>query len=241
MSQKSAPEHLDDILREIKKNFSVEFSPLQLDDHSIDILSIQNMPEYLDKLIAKSAIQEPLRDLPLWAKPWPGAMILGRFLRRFEPQNKSLLELGCGMGILSLSAAQYGFRQILASDNNPMALNFAKANIIKNNLEDKIKTSLLDVTASHLPEDKKFDIIAASELLYLDALHRPLLKFISRHMAPEGKAIFCTDMARDKPAFAKLAARKFSMQEGKIAVKASDGEKRAYNILILGAKKNESF
>ena len=43
-----------------------------------------------------------------------------------------------------------------------------------------------------------FDLMAASEILYLDALHRPLVKFVDRHLAPGGKALFCTDMARAK-------------------------------------------
>ena len=79
--------------------------------------------------------------------------------------------------------------------------------------------------------------MAASEILYLDDLHRPLLKFVDRHLAPGGKALFCTDLARAKPHFTKLAAKSFKLTEGRIGVKSrdEDGEeqRRIYSILIL--------
>ncbi|MFR9014698.1 MAG: methyltransferase, partial [Desulfovibrio piger] len=85
-----------------------------------------------------------------------------------------------------------------------------------------------------------FDRIVASELLYLDDLHRPLLKFVDRHLAPGGKAVFCTDMARAKPHFAKLAAKTFQVQEGHIGVKSQDADgkeqRRIYVLHILERK-----
>ena len=145
-----------------------------------------------------------------------------------------MLELGCGMGALSLIASAHGFAAITATDVNADALDFARAHVLKNGLQHLIDVKYLDVARR---TEGKWDIIAASELLYLDSLHRPLLKFLARHLSQDGKAFFCTDIARLKPLFAKFAAKSFKVAEGKIGVKASgeDGEveRRVYSILIL--------
>ena len=165
--------------------------------------------------------------------------MLGRLLRQYEPQGKSLLELGAGCGALSLVAARYGFARVVLSDVVEQALRFARANVLRNGLGDQIEVTHVDVTAPG--RDPRFasgfDIIAASEILYLDDLHRPLVKFVDRHLAPGGKAFFCTDVARAKPHFGKIAAKTFKITEGRIGVKSQDEngeeERRLYSILIL--------
>ena len=235
----TSTEELDNILAVIRADFDVDFEPLQVDENPLHILSINNMQSHLDRLLQKRAIRDPLKDLPRWAKVWPGSFVLGRLLRKYEPQGKSLLELGAGCGVLSLVAARYGFTRVVVSDVVDEALCFAKANVLRNNLQDIIEVARVDVTTPG--RDPRFaggfDLMAASEILYLDALHRPLVKFVDRHLAPGGKALFCTDMARAKPHFAKLAAKTFKVTEGRIGVKTNDDngeeQRRIYSILIL--------
>lgn len=232
-------EDLDSLLATIRATFDVDFEPLHVDDTPLEVLSIRNMRSHLDKLLQQKAIRDPLKDLPLWAKIWPGSFVLGRLLRKYEPEGKSLLELGAGCGVLSLVAARYGFARIVLSDIVEDALRFARANVLRNGLQDRVEVRFVDVTTPgrdpRFPQG--FDLIAASEILYLDDLHRPLLKFVDRHLAPDGKALFCTDLARTKPHFAKLAARSFKLAEGRIGVTSrdEDGEeqRRLYSILIL--------
>ncbi len=230
---------LDSLLAAIRTTFDVDFEPLQVDDGALEVLTIRNMQAHLDGLLQRKAIHNPLKDLPLWAKVWPGSFVLGRLLRKYEPEGKNLLELGAGCGILSMVAARYGFKRIVLSDIVEDALCFAKANVLRNNLQDQVEVRFVDVTTPGRDPrfSEGFDLIAASELLYLDELHRPLLKFVDRHLAPGGKALFCTDLARAKPHFAKLAAKSFKLMEGRIGVKSrdEDGEeqRRIYSILIL--------
>lgn len=232
-------EDLDCLLADIRTTFDVDFEPLHVDDTPLEVLSIRNMRSHLDKLLQRKAIRDPLKDLPLWAKIWPGSFVLGRLLRKYEPEGKTLLELGAGCGVLSLVAARYGFARIVLSDIEEDALRFARANVLRNGLQDQVEVRFVDVSAPgkdpRFPQG--FDLIAASEILYLDDLHRPLLKFVDRHLAPDGKALFCTDLARTKPHFAKLAARSFKLAQGRIGVTSrdEDGEeqRRLYSILIL--------
>lgn len=232
-------EALDTLLAAIRRAFDVDFEPLQVDGETLQILTIHNMQAHLDNLLHTRAIRNPLKDLPLWAKVWPGSFVLGRLLRKYEPEGKSLLELGAGCGVLSLIAARYGFARIVLSDVVEDALRFARANVLRNHLDDRVDVCHVDVTASGADPrfSRGFDLIAASEILYLDELHRPLLKFIGRHLAPGGKALFCTDMARAKPHFAKLAAKSFEVTEGRVGVKSKDADgreqRRLYTIVIL--------
>ena len=230
---------LDALLADIRATFDVDFEPLDIDGRTLRLLTVRNMPQHLDALLARKAIHNPLKDLPLWAKVWPGSFLLGRLLRHFEPEGKTLLEIGAGCGVLGIVAASYGFRHITISDIVPDALKFAQANVWSNHLEDIIDVAHVDVTTPG--KDERFaggvDLIAASEILYLDELHRPVLKFCSRHLAPGGKAVFCTDTGRAKPRFAKNAAKYFKTTERRIGIASqdADGQKqhRLYDILVL--------
>lgn len=229
---------LEELLARIGKTFSTRFEPLNVDDQPLQVLAIDNMPEHLDGLLRKKAIHDPLRDLPLWAKIWPASFVLGRFLRKFAPEGKTLLELGAGMGVCGMIASRYGFSRVVCTDLAGDALDFARANILRNNLDHVMETGQLDISRPgkdpRFPEG--FDVIAASELLYLDDLHKPLLKFIDRHLAKNGKAFFCSDLSRARPRFQKLAARTFRTTEGKVGLKSIAGEeeeRRIYSILIL--------
>ena len=140
LSQAHAAE-LEILLERIRTDFDVEFEPLHVDENPLEVLSIQNMSAHLDKLLQRKAIHDPLKDLPLWAKLWPGSFVLGRLLRKYEPQGKSLLELGAGCGALSLVAARYGFARVVLSDVVEQALRFARANVLRNGLGDQIEVT----------------------------------------------------------------------------------------------------
>ncbi|MBR4741653.1 MAG: 50S ribosomal protein L11 methyltransferase [Desulfovibrio sp.] len=235
-------ETLPSLLKAIQKKYVVEFDLLAIDGQNFEVLTIQNMKQLLSAMVAKNAIHNPLKDLPLWSKIWPGSFVLGRFLRKFSCQDKALLELGGGCGIVSLAASKYGFASIVCTDINEDALLFAKANVLKNNLQHLVEVKFLDVhaptpTHADLP---KFDCIAASELLYLEELHRPLIRFLELHLKADGVALFCTDRARHKPHFAKLAKKTFSLQEGHIGIKSTDDagkeERRIFDIYVVRHK-----
>ncbi len=235
------PQNLNDILNQIEQKFSVSFEALDIDSTPIHVLSISNMQKHLDGLIAKKSIHDPLKDLPLWSKIWPSSFVLGRFLRKLEPENKSLLELGAGCGITSIIASRYGFSKIQITDIVDDALLFAKANVLKNGLENVAHVRRVDIKDSRTSlNDSRFDIIAASEILYLEELHRPLIKCIQRHLAKDGKAIICTDMARRRPRFFKQAAKVFNVTEQLIGVRSSgengEEERRVYALNILEFK-----
>ena len=226
---------LEILLDRIREKFNPYFEELVIDDQSLHLLSVNDMQAHLDGLIARRRINNPLKDLPLWAKVWPAALVLGRFMRRLDPKGKSLLEIGAGCGASGLIAARYGLSRVLLTDINEDALLFARANVLKNGLEGTVEVCRADVCNTRLEE--RFDFILASEILYLEEIHRPLLKFLLHHLAPSGKAVFCTDLARDQKRFFKLAARDFTVREHIIGTRSTSDEgreeRRAYVLRFL--------
>ena len=229
---------LEDLLSQAREKFDVDFDTLDLDGQPLHLLSVRNMTSHLDGLIAHKAIRDPLKDLPLWAKVWPASFVLGRYLRKLEPEGKSLLEIGAGCGVTGCVASRYGFASVCVSDVVEDALLFARINVLRNALQDQVSVRRVDVSSTRL--EQRFDCIAAAEILYLEELHRPLCKFVLRHLAADGKAVFCTDMARRQPRFFKLAARDFAITEHRIGVRSSDAEgqeeRRVYALHILEHK-----
>ena len=229
---------LERLLDKIREKFEPQFEELAVDGQTLHLISVSNMQSHLDELIARQGINDPLIDLPLWAKVWPASLVAGRFIRRLEPQGKSLLEIGAGCGAGGLIAARYGLSRVLLSDINEDALLFAKANVLRNGLHAIVETCRVDVRATRLEE--RFDFILASEILFLEELHRPILKFLSHHLAPSGKAVFCADLTWCQKAFFKLAARDFSIQEHTVGVRSANDEgqeeRRAYALHFLEMK-----
>ena len=74
-------------------------------------------------------------------------------------RKKSLLDLGCGSGIIAITAALLGYDHIVAIDNDPDATRISKDNAIKNKVHciEFINTSLEELNAIG-----QFDIIFAN-------------------------------------------------------------------------------
>ncbi|MBQ7617686.1 MAG: methyltransferase domain-containing protein [Desulfovibrio sp.] len=229
---------LSELLKTIEQTFEVHFEPLKVGEQTFEVLTIDNMRQHLDGLLKKKAIKNPLHDLPLWAKVWPSSFVLGWLLSKYAQEGQSLLELGCGLGITGLLATNYPLKKIVISDVNAEALNFARANVLQNHLEDRLSVQRLDVNVREKLDDlPDFDLIIASELLYLKELHRPIIKLLEKKLKEDGTALFCTDFARRQPSFAKLAKRYLTVQESHFKVKSVDEEgqteNRLYQIYIL--------
>ena len=71
--------------------------------------------------------------LPYWGTLWPSARLLAARVAEADGSGRRLLELGCGVGLVSLSAALAGF-EVLATDYYAEALEFVTANAQHNGL-----------------------------------------------------------------------------------------------------------
>ena len=119
-------------------------------------------PESAEDLIDERDFERDER-LPYWAEIWPSSRILAAHLVEMNPRGRTLLELGCGAGLVATAAALGGFR-VTVSDYYEDALRFARANAWLNDASAP-DTMLLDWRA--LPEEPpQFDVVVASDVLY---------------------------------------------------------------------------
>lgn len=75
-------------------------------------------------------------------------------------QRGSLLDVGCGSGVLAIAAARLGFGPIVAIDDDPIAVEVTRANASANGVE--IETRLVDALRDPLP---RADVAVANVLL----------------------------------------------------------------------------
>jgi ribosomal protein L11 methyltransferase len=65
------------------------------------------------------------------------------------PRPGSLLDLGCGSGVLAIAAARLGFAPVLAVDNDPTAVAAASANAALNGVDVEVRQ--LDLRSDRVP------------------------------------------------------------------------------------------
>ena len=116
------------------------------------------------------------------------------------------------------------FSRVCITDINEDALLFARINILKNNLQDRARVLRADIESDTLTE--RFSLIVGAEILYLEQLYRPLVKFLKRHMpapasSPAPAAILASDHRRNAKRFFKLAEKEFSIAHKPIGIRAT--------------------
>jgi len=91
--------------------------------------------------------------------------------QRRQPQA-SVLDMGCGTGILAIAAAKLGFPRVTAMDNDPAAVRVARANTARNGVADRIECIQADVaiatvaiaTSAEFKADRAYDLVLANLL-----------------------------------------------------------------------------
>lgn len=91
----------------------------------------------------------------------PTTFLCLQWLDGCELQGKTVIDYGCGSGILGIAALLLGAKEVIAIDNDPQALIATEDNAQRNAIEpDRIKTYLPERT----PENIKADVMVANIL-----------------------------------------------------------------------------
>jgi predicted nicotinamide N-methyase len=144
--------------RELERRFRTSRRVVQLGGRDIELLS----PANADDLISEDDYVKDER-LPYWADLWPSAQILAEEVRTLRLGGQRVLELGCGLGLVSIAATLAG-GEVTATDYYDDALLFAKLNVA-DATGRAIATRMVDWTA--MPADLgRFDVVLASDVLY---------------------------------------------------------------------------
>jgi ribosomal protein L11 methyltransferase len=99
-----------------------------------------------------------------------------------ENPPRRVLDIGTGTGILAMAAALFGAQEVIATDNDPEAVQAAAENIVRNSLADKIAVSADDLATL----SGGFDLICANILHDVLAEMAPA---IARLLAADGQLV----------------------------------------------------
>lgn len=142
-------------------------------------------------------------------------------LLRFEPEQ-TFLEIGCGTGVIAISAALAGCRRVVAADVNPAAVANAAANAALLGVDATVEPVHSDLFAG-LPTDSEFDVIYwhsnnawappdldvnFHELAYVDpgyTTHRRFLATAPEYLAPGGRILVGVSSRADRTTLDELA------------------------------------
>lgn len=171
--------------------FALEPHAVEIAGRLYDILAVRDQ----DALLAASdSLEHPPYGLLLWESSVALAKVLAR-RGRAGLSGRTVLELGCGIGLAGLVAASHGAR-VLMTDYLRVALDIAAENARRNRLRN-IETQLLDWRDWTGAE--RFDLIIGADIAYETEMHGALLKVLATGLLPRGEVILA-DPSRDQGA-----------------------------------------
>jgi predicted nicotinamide N-methyase len=162
-----------------------------VEDHTFCISRPSESDRLLDHPSVSSAFAAD-EYMPYWADLWPAARMLAKAILR-EPWTPGLhaLEVGCGLGLPGIAALTMGLR-VTFSDYDATALHFAAENARANGLRN---FDTLQMDWRHPPENLRFPVILASDLIYEMRNVAPLVALIQKMLEPDGVCLL-TDQDR---------------------------------------------
>lgn len=177
-----APPHTMEQLEEsLRRRFRTRESGVFVHGGAMRILQ----PANADELISEADFVRDER-LPYWADIWPSSVAFAGAAHRLLPRGGRVLELGCGAGVVSSTAARLGY-DVTATDYYADALAFARVNAWRNGGRD---IAVRELDWRDFPSDLgTFDIVIACDVLY-ERPNAPLVaQAIHASLAPGGVAL----------------------------------------------------
>lgn len=169
-----------ELVADLERRFVTVNDDVRVGGKDINILR----PRSAEDLISEADFDRDER-LPYWAELWPSSTILANFVVADKRPRGRAIELGAGVGLVSIAAAIAG-HDVTASDYYEDALAFARANSFRN-LGHEIGTALIDWRAVS-PDVPRFDFVLASDVLY-ESRYAPLVAgVVDRLLAARGVA-----------------------------------------------------
>ncbi|ESA39017.1 methyltransferase type 12 [Leptolyngbya sp. Heron Island J] len=145
------------------------------------------LPTSIDALLDHPATYEAFAQdeyMPYWAELWPSALMLGRAIaQRVWPTKMRVLEVGCGLGLSGLVALALGM-DVVFSDYDIAALDFAARNARRNGFE-QFRTLPLDWRCP--PEGLQVPLMLAADVIYEARNINPLIRLMSTVLASGGE------------------------------------------------------
>lgn len=161
--------------------FPAQQTTLQIDGHTVHVWRAAELERFIDThaLLHDEAPAEP----PYWMHLWPGALAVARLLAKADivRPGARVLELGCGLGLPALIAAQRG-ATVVASDRQRAALEFVRRSAAANRCS--VALAQMDWSAPALRA--RFDVCLGADIAYDASAEAALAAALDRLVAPAG-------------------------------------------------------
>ena len=122
-------------------------------------------------------------------------------LERLDPAGKTVIDCGCGSGVLSIAAARLGAARVYGFDNDPPSVENARENILLNGVADRVTVETAELSDAR-PEPA--DILLANLISGVIATHIDRLRSF---LVPGGTAVFSGMLAEEEKPMRELFER----------------------------------
>ena len=198
------------------KAYDTDNNDMVIGGRNFNFLTPRTLESFIDK-------EDLLKNFPLWAKIWEASWVLADYLAAcpVDP-DKSFLEIGGGLGLVSIVTASFG-HHITMTEHNPHALQFARANAHIN----RCSTVSIKQMDWHTPQlEDTYDVIAASEVVYHERDFAPLQKIFTDYLKPDGEIVLTAAMRRVTGDFLKKMQDVYDISAKQKVLRSEDEELR---------------
>lgn len=219
MLTNNAAQHL---YEDLSQRYQLEWADIQIGQIKLQLLQIANLESYLVENIEAQNLS--VENFPFWAMVWDGALVLADFLVKQPPQpDRTILELGAGLGFAGLAAAARGHR-VTITDNITDALAFARLSAWQNHLTN-VQVEYLDWQNPLVTG--QFSWLVGSDILYEPTSFAPLLQIFGNYLQPGGKIYLTQGIRGTGPqAFFELAKPLYQVRFQEKKVRQAEGDKK---------------
>jgi predicted nicotinamide N-methyase len=149
----------------------LKLSPLQFENAARCELKLWLIdPDGMDTPLSEQESSAIFADPPYWSFCWGSGLALAERLLNgaHSVKGKTVLDFGCGSGVVGIASALAGAAKVIACDIDPLALKASALNASENAVE-------LEYLDDFFSFDGKVDTLFASDVLY-DPDNRPLVQ-----------------------------------------------------------------
>jgi predicted nicotinamide N-methyase len=187
------------LMRHIKVNYKTLNHTRRLGDKVYVLEAIRSLDEAIDDLcevLSDEEQKDPFAEdlCPYFGILWPAAEALSIYLNDHPKliKNKTILELGCGLGYPALVATHLEAR-VLATDYHPDVEEY----FLRNCRHSSVKCDYLRLNWREDKQDiGQFDIVMGSDVLYENKHASEVARGLIRFLKPGGK-ILLSDPGRN--------------------------------------------
>jgi predicted nicotinamide N-methyase len=164
---------------------------IQLPGRTVRMLRPRDGAAVLDELLAED---DPDEDrLPFWAELWPAGVALAGAIATRPLAGRRVLELGCGLGLVSVTAALAG-ASVLAIDRSPEATAFTAVNAAGNGVTLDTAVCAFD-QPERLLREAPWDLVLAADVLY-EQRNVPVLVWLLPRLVDATGEVWLADPGR---------------------------------------------